>query len=112
MLKCIIVLSLFRPTDEKRTYTYRMRLPISHRFFARTVLVTEGRVDEAYSALERALRFSTIHTQHFDHCVQYTQPSHKRRHVNHERCRRIYDLEMQARIDLLSRTLRDSPWLR
>ncbi|CAN9504065.1 unnamed protein product [Ophioblennius macclurei] len=79
------------------------------RFIARTVMVPEGNVDEAYKTLNRVLGqdgiIETVKRKRY-----FEKPCRERQRKNFENCRRIYHSEMARRIAFISKTNRQDPW--
>ncbi|XP_003743301.1 28S ribosomal protein S21, mitochondrial [Galendromus occidentalis] len=79
-------------------------------FIGRTILVQNGKVEEAFRQLNRVLGIEGI----FDIYRRnryFERPTLKRRRVNYEICRAIYDEDMARRLKLTLRTNRADPWL-
>ncbi|XP_078238298.1 small ribosomal subunit protein bS21m isoform X1 [Pogona vitticeps] len=80
------------------------------RFIARTVMVPNGNVDAAYRVLHRILTTDGI----IDEAKRrryYEKPCRKRYREAYETCRRIYNDEMNRKINFLIRKKRPDPWL-
>lgn len=78
-------------------------------FVARTVLVRDGNVEEAMRILNRILGQEGI----FDIYRRnryYEKPFLKRRRVNFEICKAIYNEDMANKISFTLRTNRVDPW--
>ncbi|XP_057684719.1 28S ribosomal protein S21, mitochondrial [Corythoichthys intestinalis] len=80
------------------------------RFVARTIMVRDGNLDEAYKHLNRVLTqdgiIETVKRKRY-----YEKPCIERRRKSYEKCKRIYDTEMARKIAFISRTNRMDPWL-
>ncbi|XP_029920158.1 small ribosomal subunit protein bS21m [Myripristis murdjan] len=80
------------------------------RFIARTVMVQEGNVDDAYKALTRVLGqdrlIDTVRRKRY-----YEKPCRERQRKNYENCKRIYHADMARKIAFISRTHRQDPWV-
>ncbi|XP_046669957.1 28S ribosomal protein S21, mitochondrial [Homalodisca vitripennis] len=79
-------------------------------FFARTVLVRNGNVDEAVSLLNRILGREGIfdlwrHTRYFE------KPTQTRRRVNFMKCKAIYNEDMDRKIKFVMRKNRADPFV-
>ncbi|KAM7373357.1 hypothetical protein PAMP_008215 [Pampus punctatissimus] len=80
------------------------------RFVARTVMVKDNNIDEAYSTLSRFLfRDGIIKASRNKR--YFEKPCQERQRKNYENCRRIYHLEMSRKISFISRTNREDPWV-
>ncbi|XP_023239943.1 28S ribosomal protein S21, mitochondrial-like [Centruroides sculpturatus] len=83
-----------------------MRHPM---FWARTVMVKDGKVEEAMRLLNRILGQEGI----FDiyrRTRYYEKPFQTRRRVNFEICKAIYNEDMANKIAFTLRTNRTDPW--
>ncbi|XP_033332109.2 mitochondrial ribosomal protein S21 isoform X2 [Megalopta genalis] len=78
-------------------------------FIARTVLVTDGNVDKAYRCLNRILTSEKIFDQ-YRRTRFHEIPSQTRRRVNYEKCRAIYNEDMNRKIKFILRTNRRDPY--
>ncbi|NXF91252.1 RT21 protein, partial [Eubucco bourcierii] len=80
------------------------------RFLGRTVMVQNGNVDAAYSALNRILTqdglVETVRRGRY-----YEKPCRRRQRLAYEACRRVYSSEMSRKIAFLARSNRQDPWL-
>ncbi|OQR79620.1 28S ribosomal protein S21 [Tropilaelaps mercedesae] len=79
-------------------------------FIGRTVLVRDGKVEEAFRLLNRILGMEGIFDQYRRNRF-YEKPTQKRRRVNYEICKAIYEEDMARRIRFTLRTNRAEPWL-
>ncbi|KAK7471847.1 hypothetical protein BaRGS_00035506 [Batillaria attramentaria] len=81
------------------------------RFLARTVLVRNNDIEPAYRVLDRILRsekfFNDVRRKE-----RYEKPFQQRRRVSYERCKRIYNSEMQRKIEFVMRKNRTDPFPR
>merc|ERR1712002_565397 len=81
------------------------------RFIAKTVLVKNNEIEPAYSFLNRVLKrenfFSDVKRKE-----RFEKPFLKRNRLAYERQRRIYDAEMQRKIQFVMRKNRPDPFLR
>ncbi|NWH56882.1 RT21 protein, partial [Geococcyx californianus] len=80
------------------------------RFVGRTVMVQNGNVDAAYSALTRILTQDGI-VDVVRRGRYYEKPCRRRQRLAYEACRRVYNAEMGRKITFLARTNRADPWL-
>ncbi|XP_022603392.1 28S ribosomal protein S21, mitochondrial [Seriola dumerili] len=80
------------------------------RFVARTVMVENGNVDAAYTALNRFLTQEGI-IEVVKRKRYFEKPCRERQRKNFENCRRIYHMEMARKIAFISKTSREDPWL-
>ncbi|XP_014227207.1 28S ribosomal protein S21, mitochondrial [Trichogramma pretiosum] len=79
---------------------------IRHAYFmSRTVLVKNNDVEHATRVLNRILGKEEILDQ-FRRTRYYEKPTQVRRRINYERCKAIYDEDMNRRIQFLMRTNR------
>ncbi|XP_046327100.1 small ribosomal subunit protein bS21m-like [Haliotis cracherodii] len=81
------------------------------RFFARTVLVNNNDIDKAHGVLNRILRNEKFY-ENVRRKEYYEKPTEARRRLSFERCKRIYNSEMQRKIAFVMRKNRVDPWLR
>ncbi|KAJ8049901.1 28S ribosomal protein S21, mitochondrial [Holothuria leucospilota] len=79
------------------------------RFVARTVFVKNGDVDAAYRTLNNSLTRENI-VEEVKRRRYYEKPFQKRRRLEYEEMRSIYNKEMARRIKFLMRKNRDDPW--
>ncbi|KAM8920740.1 small ribosomal subunit protein bS21m [Pelodytes ibericus] len=79
------------------------------KFIARTVMVHNGNVDGAYKILNRILTSDGI-IDESKRRRYFEKPCDKRRRINYENCRRIYNSEMARKITFLMRKNRQDPW--
>ncbi|XP_061597754.1 28S ribosomal protein S21, mitochondrial [Cololabis saira] len=80
------------------------------RFIARTVMVQDGNIDAAYKILNRALTNDGI-MDAVKRKRYFEKPCQERQRKNHERCKQIYNMEMARKINFVSRTNREDPWV-
>ena len=80
------------------------------RFLAKTVFVRNNDVDTAYKSLNRILSREKI-IQTIRRKEYYEKPTQQRRRVSYERCKRIYNADMQRKIEFVMKVNRASPWL-
>ncbi|XP_061231137.1 small ribosomal subunit protein bS21m isoform X1 [Neopsephotus bourkii] len=80
------------------------------RFWGRTVMVQNGNVEAAYSALNRILTqdglVETVRRGRY-----YEKPCRRRQREAYEASRRVYNAEMARKIGFLARSNRQDPWL-
>lgn len=81
------------------------------RFVAKTVLVKNNQIEPAYRLLDGILKREKFFTDVKRH-ERYEKPFLKRSRLSYERCRRIYDSEMQRKIEFVMRKNRPDPFLR
>ncbi|XP_022194073.1 28S ribosomal protein S21, mitochondrial [Nilaparvata lugens] len=79
------------------------------RFVARTVLVRNGNVDEAVKNLNRILGREGVFEQ-WRRIQTYEKPFQMRRRVNYEKCRAIYNEDMDRKIAFVMRKNRVDPF--
>ncbi|BFZ04238.1 hypothetical protein BsWGS_07277 [Bradybaena similaris] len=81
------------------------------RFIAKTVLVRDNKIEPAYRLLDGILKregfFADVKRKE-----RYEKPYLKRNRLAYERARRIYDSEMQRKIEFVMRKNRPDPFLR
>ncbi|XP_005098001.1 28S ribosomal protein S21, mitochondrial [Aplysia californica] len=81
------------------------------RFLAKTVLVRNNQIEPAYRILDGILKreqfFSDVKRKE-----RFEKPFLKRSRLSYERARRIYDSEMQRKIEFVMRKNRPDPFLR
>ncbi|NWS64643.1 RT21 protein, partial [Chunga burmeisteri] len=80
------------------------------RFVGRTVMVQNGNVDAAYSALNRILTQDRL-VEVVRRGRYYEKPCRRRQRLAYEACRRVYNTEMGRKISFLARGNRQDPWL-
>ncbi|KAM9251905.1 small ribosomal subunit protein bS21m [Cariama cristata] len=80
------------------------------RFVGRTVMVQNGNVDAAYSALNRILTQDRL-VEVVRRGRYYEKPCRRRQRLAYEACRRVYNTEMGRKISFLARGSRQDPWL-
>lgn len=78
-------------------------------FFARTVLVRNGNVDEAVRLLNRILGREEIFDQ-WRRTRYYEKPTQARRRINYEKCKAIYNEDMDRKIQFVLRKNRVDPF--
>jgi small subunit ribosomal protein S21 len=78
-------------------------------FLSRTILVQNNDVELSARILNRILAKEGILEQ-YRQTRYYEKPTQKRRRVNYERCKAIYNEEMDRRITFLLRTNRENPY--
>ncbi|XP_037548746.1 28S ribosomal protein S21, mitochondrial [Nematolebias whitei] len=80
------------------------------RFIARTVMVKDGDVENAYKILNRVLSqdgiLAAARSKRY-----FEKPFRQRQRINFEKCKRIYNTEMAKKISFVSRMNREDPWL-
>lgn len=79
------------------------------KFFARTVLLKENNVEEGCRILNRILGQEDILDQ-YRRTRYYEKPYLVRRRVNFERCKSIYNEDMQRKIEFILRKNRVEPF--
>ncbi|OQV12641.1 putative 28S ribosomal protein S21, mitochondrial [Hypsibius exemplaris] len=78
-------------------------------FFARTVMVRNGQVDEAVKALNRICGNENIFE--IARRRRYNEKPYKARNrISYELCKRIYNDDMSRKIQFLMRKNRVDPW--
>ena len=83
---------------------------IRHAYFiSRTVFVKNNDVELAMRILNRILGREEILDQ-FRRTRYYEKPTQTRRRINYERCKSIYDEDMDRRIQFLLRKNREEPF--
>ncbi|XP_005180570.1 small ribosomal subunit protein bS21m [Musca domestica] len=78
-------------------------------FLARTVLVQNNNVEEACRLLNRVLGKEEIFDQ-FRRTRYYEKPYQVRRRVNFEKCKAIYNEDMNRKIQFVLRKNREDPF--
>ncbi|XP_066991223.1 small ribosomal subunit protein bS21m [Anabrus simplex] len=78
-------------------------------FIARTVLVRNGNVDEACKLLNRILGREGIFDQ-YRRTRYYEKPFQTRRRINYEKCKAIYNEDMDRKIKFVLRKNRLEPF--
>ncbi|XP_053973704.1 28S ribosomal protein S21, mitochondrial [Hylaeus volcanicus] len=78
-------------------------------FVARTVFVKDGNIERACRVLNRILGQEKIFEQ-FRRTRFFEKPCQTRRRVNYEKCRAIYDEDMDRKIKFILRTNREDPY--
>ncbi|XP_028253160.1 28S ribosomal protein S21, mitochondrial-like [Parambassis ranga] len=79
-------------------------------FVARTVMVQNGKVDAALKTLTRFLTLDGIN-ETVKRKRYFEKPCRERQRKSFEKCKRIYHMEMARKINFISRTNREDPWL-
>ncbi|XP_026472549.1 28S ribosomal protein S21, mitochondrial [Ctenocephalides felis] len=79
------------------------------RFLARTVLVQDGNIEEACRILNRILGKEGIFDQ-FRRTRYYEKPYQTRRRVNYEKCKAIYNEDMDRKIQFVLRKNHTDPY--
>ncbi|XP_055542194.1 28S ribosomal protein S21, mitochondrial [Wyeomyia smithii] len=79
------------------------------KFIARTVLVQNNNIEEACRVLNRILGKEEIFDQ-FRRTRYYEKPFQTRRRVNFERCKAIYNEDMNRKIQFVLRKNRVDPF--
>ncbi|XP_055641727.1 28S ribosomal protein S21, mitochondrial [Toxorhynchites rutilus septentrionalis] len=79
------------------------------KFLARTVLVQNGNIEEACRVLNRILGKEDILDQ-FRRTRYYEKPFQTRRRVNFEKCKAIYNEDMNRKIQFVLRKNRVDPF--
>uniref|UniRef100_A0A182MTM0 Uncharacterized protein n=2 Tax=Myzomyia TaxID=59140 RepID=A0A182MTM0_9DIPT len=86
------------------------RIKMRHaKFIARTVLVQNNNVEEACRVLNRILGKEEIYDQ-FRRTRYYEKPFQTRRRINFERCKSIYNEDMNRKIQFVLRKNRVEPF--
>ena len=79
-------------------------------WFARTILVKEGQLADAYKNFNRLLAHDDIFGRH--RRTRYCEkPFNYRRRKSYEVCKAIYDEDMSRKIKLMFRQNREDPWV-
>lgn len=78
-------------------------------FLSRTILVQNNDVDKACRVLNRILSKEDIFGQ-FRRTRYYEKPTQVRRRINYERCKSIYNEDMNRKIEFLLRKNRVDPF--
>ncbi|XP_044740410.1 28S ribosomal protein S21, mitochondrial [Chrysoperla carnea] len=78
-------------------------------FLARTVLVQNGNIEEAMRILNRILGKEEILDQ-YRRTRYYEKPYQVRRRVNFEKCKAIYNEDMDRKIQFILRKNRTEPF--
>lgn len=91
----------------KRFHVFKMA---HNRFLARTVMVGNGTLNQAFRALQRVLKeekvVKDIQLKRF-----YEKPTIKRRRLKYESSLKLYNSEMQKKVDfLMSKQRKVTPW--
>ncbi|RWS12922.1 hypothetical protein B4U79_01152 [Dinothrombium tinctorium] len=79
------------------------------RFIGRTVLVKDGKVEQAFRILNKIIGSEGL----FDiyrRNLYYEKPFNTRRRVNFEKCKAVYDEDMNRKIQFIMRKNRVDPW--
>jgi len=80
-------------------------------FIARTVLVKNNEVDTAFKLLDRMLRQEGVF-ERFKREQHYERPCKQRQRASTELAMRVYNAEMQRKIEFVLRKNRADPWPR
>ncbi|KZC04659.1 PREDICTED: 28S ribosomal protein S21, mitochondrial [Dufourea novaeangliae] len=86
-----------------------MGIPRHAQFIARTVMVQNNDVEKACRLLNNILGREQIFEQ-FRRTRYYEKPTQTRRRVNYEKCKAIYDEDMNRKIKFILRTNREDPY--
>lgn len=78
-------------------------------FISRTILVHDNNVDKAYRTLNRILANEDIFGQ-YRRTRYYEKPTQVRRRINFEKCKAIYNEDMNRKIQFLLRKNRVDPF--
>lgn len=79
-------------------------------WFARTVLVKDGKLSDAYRMFNKLLSQDDIFGKH--RRTRYCEkPFNYRRRKSYEVCKAIYDEDMSRKIKLVLRQRREDPWI-
>ncbi|XP_014296909.1 28S ribosomal protein S21, mitochondrial [Microplitis demolitor] len=78
-------------------------------FIARTVLIKDNNIDGPFRLLNRILGREEIFDQ-YRRTRYYEKPTQVRRRINYERCKSIYDEDMNRKIQFLLRKNRVDPF--
>ncbi|KAK6192054.1 hypothetical protein SNE40_003600 [Patella caerulea] len=81
------------------------------RMIAKTVFVKNNNVDAAANVLDGILRKDKI-LDNIRRNRYYEKPYLKRQRLSFERCKRIYNTDMQKKIAFVMRKNREDPWPR
>lgn len=88
---------------------FQMGIPRHAQFIARTVLVQDSNVEKACRTLTRILSQEKILEQ-YRRTRYYEKPTCVRRRVNFEKCKAIYDEDMNRKLKFILRTNRMDPY--
>lgn len=78
-------------------------------FISRTVFVQNNDVDQAARILNKIMGKEGFFDQ-FRRSRYYEKPTQVRRRINYERCKSLYDEDMNRRIQFLLKKNRDEPF--
>ncbi|XP_043256345.1 28S ribosomal protein S21, mitochondrial-like [Colletes gigas] len=78
-------------------------------FIARTVMVQNNNVEKACKHLNSILGKEKIFEQ-FRRTRYFERPSQARRRINYEKCKAIYDEDMNRKIKFILRVNREDPY--
>merc|ERR1712212_752574 len=96
----------------KLALDYGYKMSRNHiRFIAKTVMVKDNNIEPAYQLLDRILKREKIFAE-VKRKERFEKPFLKRSRLAYERQRRIYDSEMQRKIEFVMRKNRPDPFLR
>ena len=84
-------------------------LPNQTQWIARTVMVKNNDIDTAMSALNGIMASEGL-MQRWKLTRRYEKPFQARQRINYERCRAIYNEDMQNRIKFIIRKNRKAPY--
>ncbi|XP_067937110.1 small ribosomal subunit protein bS21m-like [Watersipora subatra] len=79
------------------------------RFLARTVIVERQDIDAAYRHLERIMRNDKM-TQELQQRRYREKPYEERNRLAFEKCKRVYNMEMDRKINFLLKKSRSNPY--
>ncbi|XP_033751916.1 28S ribosomal protein S21, mitochondrial-like [Pecten maximus] len=82
------------------------------RFISKTVLVKNNDIDTALLLLHRIMREDKVMEQIRYRMNGYEPPYMKRQRQSYERCKRLYNEEMERKVKLVLKKNRPNPWLR
>lgn len=86
-----------------------MGLPRHAQFLARTVMVHNNDTEKASRILNYILGQEGILSQ-YRRTRFYEKPTQTRRRINYERCKAIYDEDMERKIKFILRKNREDPY--
>ncbi|KAJ8688619.1 hypothetical protein QAD02_024414 [Eretmocerus hayati] len=108
----MVLTEIVLPTNFSRTLcaTCLFQMGLKHAYFlSRTVFVKNNQVEAACRTLNRILAKDGILDQ-FRRTRYYEKPTKVRRRVNYQRCKAIYDEDMDRRIQFMMRKNRTDPY--
>ncbi|RWS23263.1 28S ribosomal protein S21-like protein [Leptotrombidium deliense] len=79
------------------------------RFIGRTVIVKDGKTEEAFRVLNKIMGSEGFFAE-YRRNQYYEKPFNTRRRINFEKCKAIYDEDMNRKINFLMRKNRVDPW--